>query len=494
MASIGKSSGKGSDKSSLKISSKARNQSAPFAKSNSKTISDVTLYEYDYVSTDEKAKQSISVGNKKVHWISNSAFEYLKKRCLSEQSESRFLQLRLSRGMEMLQVQNYAGVVLCPDATQIEILPKVARHNAQEDASVLARKSLLKMLQSLKQFRHIKTNSANINQQKMPLLEIFISQFLNSVKELVKKGIKHDYQRQQSNNTFLKGKLLHAKQLKHNFIHRYKFYVEFNNYVADRVENKLLHSALKTVASYTRLNSNKRLVHELLFAFDGIELSQDYQQDFDAITPQRGMQHYQVPLSWAKLILFGFSPQTMLGEHHAFSLLFPMEAIFESFVAQHLKQILPKTLTLSTQVQKHHLVSFDGQGYFRLKPDLYLTGLESSLENNPENGLKNDKVILDTKWKLINSDKTSRKGKFGLAQSDFYQMLGYGYKYLNGVGKMVLIYPKTSQFDAPLIHDFYYDEARQLSLKVVPFDISHDCSERIDIKALLGVVIGEHKT
>jgi 5-methylcytosine-specific restriction endonuclease McrBC regulatory subunit McrC len=57
-------------------------------------------------------------------------------------------------------------------------------------------------------------------------------------------------------------------------------------------------------------------------------------------------------------------------------------------------------------------------------------------------------------------------------------MLGYGYKYLNGEGELVLIYPKTSNFEQPLEHSFNYDDQNKLKLRVVPFDVSHICKER----------------
>ena len=145
----------------------------------------VTVFEYGLLSASSKAAEKDNV-----EAISEGAFEYLKKCCLCDESESRFLKLKIAHGMEVLQVQNYAGVVLCPDGTQIEILPKIAKANNQERAATEAQKSLLMMLKSLKQFRYIETEVASIKKQKMPLMEIFIAQFLNAVNSLVKKGVR----------------------------------------------------------------------------------------------------------------------------------------------------------------------------------------------------------------------------------------------------------------------------------------------------------------
>lgn len=439
------------------------------AKASSKRRKYVHVFEYGLVSSDKKAQQ-----NEYVEEISEEAFKCLKKCCLCDESESRFLKLKIAHGMEVLQVQNYAGVIICSDGTQIEVLPKIAKVSEQEDAAIAAKKSLLMMLKSLKQFRHIESEVASIEKQQMPLMEIFIAQFLKTVNALVKKGIKSDYVREQSNSSFLKGKLLHSQHLRHNFINRHKFYVEYDAYLMDRAENRLIHSALAVVAKYTTSNKSNKLIQELLFAFDEVPLSSNYRNDFSSIKLQRGMQHYEAPLSWARLILEGFSPQSMRGEHKAYSLLFPMEAVFESYVAKYLKKHVAHPFKLSAQVQSKSLVSYGDKHYFRLKPDLYLSA---------ESG--ND-TVLDTKWKLIDKSKKAGKDKFGLSQDDFYQMLGYGYKYLKGEGNLVLIYPRTDTFDEPLEHIFVYDQEHKLKLKVVPFDVSHQCKDRIDL-ALIGV-------
>jgi 5-methylcytosine-specific restriction enzyme subunit McrC len=59
----------------------------------------------------------------------------------------------------------------------------------------------------------------------------------------------------------------------------------------------------------------------------------------------------------------------------------------------------------------------------------------------------------------------------GLSQSDFYQLFAYGQKYLSGVGDMLLIYPKTSQFQH-ILPPFHFDH--QLTLWAVPFCLERD--------------------
>ena len=46
--------------------------------------------------------------------------------------------------------------------------------------------------------------------------------------------------------------------------------------------------------------------------------------------------------------------------------------------------------------------------------------------------------------------KANGTDKYGLSQADFYQLQAYGLSYLDGDGDVVLIYPKTASFNAPL--------------------------------------------
>lgn len=429
---------------------------------------EITLFEFDCLVSDDGAKQAAYTSSEYSHIqaISKDAYDYLKSLCLSDESESKLLQLRRRRNMEVLQVQNYAGVIFTPDRTQIEVLPKIGKGfkgeetDNDESAYDKARKSLLIMLRALKGFSHIQTSSANIAKQKMPLLEVFISQFLKSVNALVKRGLKSDYVRREDNLAFLKGKLNVGKQIKRNYINKHKLYCEYDEFLLDRPANRLLYSALLKVKTISRSAANQKLLQELEFVFNEVPQSSDYKSDFNNVKLDRGMNYYQVPLVWCKLILEGFSPKTMKGESHAVSLLFPMEKVFEDYVAKILKDQLavshPK-LTVSTQVTGKYLACYNGRDKFSLRPDLII-----------KEGSTNQ-VVLDTKWKLLNNKLSNSN----IAQSDIYQLFAYAKKYLaddESGQDVVLIYPSQDNFDEALHFPFELGGGHQLW--VVPFDIS----------------------
>ena len=79
-----------------------------------------------------------------------------------------------------------------------------------------------------------------------------------------------------------------------------------------------------------------------------------------------------------------------------------------------------------------------------------------------------DILVLDTKWKLLDSLKGNGSEKYGLSQGDFYQLQAYGQSYLDGKGDVILIYPRTSAFNEPL-PVFEFPKIDDLRLWVLPF-------------------------
>ena len=138
-----------------------------------------------------------------------------------------------------------------------------------------------------------------------------------------------------------------------------------------------------------------------------------------------------------------------------------MEVLFESFVGTKLKQTIQRPWRQTLQASSEYLLTHSADSstgkarWFQLRPD-FLFSTQSS------------RVIADTKWKLISSDDSNTFTKYGLSQSDLYQMFAYGAKYQNSAGHMILIYPKHEGFQEPLP---VFSFSRDLHLWVVPFCI-----------------------
>ena len=349
---------------------------------------------------------------------------------------------------------SYVGVIRAPEGFQIEVLPKVGK--AIDGGDKEARQLLIDMLRCLGGFRHILTDSAKLAATRMPLLEVFIAEFLRATEHIVKRGLRSDFTSQQDNLFALRGKLLTASHLRQNLYRADRFYTEHDHFSTNRPENRLLHAALRRALLMSASQANQQLARELCFVFADVPVSTQVEQDFQRVQLNRGMGYYADALAWARLMLKDDSPLTGTGGHRAPSLLFPMEAVFEAFVAKHLATQMAQSLILKMQARSQHLVRHQEQNWFRLKPDFLVKDTTGN------------KVVLDTKWKLLDGAKANGTDKYGLSQADFYQLHAYGRNYLDGQGDVVLIYPRTDTFNRPLpVFDF--PKASGLRLWVLPF-------------------------
>lgn len=418
---------------------------------SSNRAKDITIREYGLL---VKGGNDRDIG---CNSITASAFDWLLVNGQSIGENGRELVRVKRQGKSIaLQVVNFVGVLDTPCGTRIEILPKVATNDEDPE---LARKTLLKMLSVVEKLKLEQFHNSSLKIVKQPLFEVLITQFLTATSKLIKRGLRSQYQRIERESSFLKGQLLTAKQIRQRPGRQHYFHVSHDIFTADRSENRLLHSALVQVLKWTKSSNNQRLARELLFVFHDIEKSVDYKSDFRKWSTDRTLAHYRDIKPWCELILSQQSPITMSGSNHGVSFLFPMEVLFERYVAAKLKRQLAKPLRLTEQTQSKALTKHKDQNWFKLRPDIVVF---------------NDKTIvsvMDTKWKVLNQNLDTGRDKYNLAQSDMYQLFAYGEKYMKGKGELYLIYPKHEKFDAPLDHFKFKPE---LQLNVVPYDLVND--------------------
>lgn len=417
-------------------------------------MNSLTIFEFEKV-------VEISAGSID-HAVPRRVFAWLESQCRRTDDDAPiWLKHSKLHGQRAVQFTNYVGVLRAPCGFQIEVLPKVGK-DMDDKNSKLVCKLLIDMLRCLNGFRHIKTDSAHLEAIRMPLFEVFIKEFLLAVEHVVKRGVRSDYVARQDNLFALRGKLMIAQQIRQNLHRADRFFTEHDEFSSNRPENRLLHKALRLVLSASVSQDNQRLARELCFVFADIPESVQIAQDFQQVRLDRGMGYYADALAWARLILEELSPLTGSGNHLAPSLLFPMDALFETFVAKHLAKQLAPPFKLKTQARSHHLVQHLKQDWFQLRPDMLIRNGDANL------------LVLDTKWKLIDAMRSNAREKYQLSQSDFYQLYAYGQHYLDGQGDVVLIYPKTDVFEQPL-PVFFFPKAENLRLWVLPFCLSSRC-------------------
>ncbi len=389
---------------------------------------------------------------------------------ISAEQTDQILTLYRREGVDFLKVRNFVGVLRTPSGLQIEVLPKVAKDQGGIEQ---VREQLVKMLMTLKDAPFRENQNASLHTHKMPLFELLIRYFLEEVLLVVKRGIARTYVSEQGNLRFIRGKLLVSRNIRENATNQARVYCEYDEFNMDRPVNRLITAALEVVSTCAADFGNIRLCRELLHSFAGVLPSKDLVGDFAKMKLDRSAQHYVKAMPLCELILKSMNPLTKQGQQNLFALMFPMERVFEGYVANRLRRQLAN-VSVVPQKAKWHLVDAVGNSQkrlFKLKPDLVIAS-------------DSVKLVADTKWKLL--DSSDGGSSYGINQSDMYQLFAYGEKCMGESKKneaVVLIYPKTESFSEPL-PVFWFDEKKTKALYVLPFDL--DTDELLGISDLIG--------
>ena len=355
---------------------------------------------------------------------------------------------------KVITAKNYVGVITMNDGTTIEILPKIFSHETITESKV--KKLLVDMLKTLRNAPFKSLQSTNVNIDKLNIFEIFIRMFVDEVFYIVKRGLKCNYETIQANESVFKGKMVFAAQIKYNYAHKECSFVEYDEFNINRTENKILKSTLYYLYKKTTSIKNKTDIKTLLNAFTDVELSSNYKSDFAQIVPDRKTTDYQTALLWSKIFLMGKSFTSFAGSEVAFALLFPMETLFESYIAAQLKKSLDNSeYIISTQDKTYHL--FDDPKKFLMKPDIVI-----------KNKASGKVFIMDTKWKLLSDTKAN----YGISQGDMYQMFAYQKKYTSE--NVTLLYPLTDKVVQNKDINFLSYDGTEIKIRFIDlFDQNH---------------------
>ena len=373
-----------------------------------------------------------------------------------------FFKLGYRRNLgDTITVKNYVGLIQLKSGFQIQILPKVDLSDDEDNSET--KKVFLKMLRSLKEFEGKVFSSASLKIEKMNLYELFINMYLQEVRQLVKRGIKYSYVPQEDNLNYYKGKLLVGEHIKFNAAHQERFYVSFDEFHPNRSENKLVKATLLKLQKLTSSEENGKEIRQLLTAFELVEPSVNHEKEFAKVVIDRNTKCYEMLMEWSKVFLMNKSFSTFAGSSTAKALLFPMQTVFESYVAKCMKKAFaPNGWEVSSQDKGYHL--FESPRKFALRPDIVMKKGERT-------------IVLDTKWKkLINNERQN----YGISQSDMYQMYAYSKKY--NTSEICLLYPINAEMrdHTPIV----FDSGDGTTVKVYFVDIANIEASIDDLKNL----------
>lgn len=361
--------------------------------------------------------------------LQEQAFDQLEQFILSNRDANsgaeplELMSLSARQGLgKVITAKNYVGVITTRDGTEIEILPKLTLAGDNSDEAV--RKMFLTMLRTVQEAPFKTFRTAHLNTSRMRLLDLFVRMFVDEVYRLVRRGLKSDYTAKQDNETCVRGKIVFSEHIRKNLLHRERIFVEYDVFSVDCPENRLVKSTALYLQRHTTDLQNRKDLRVVLSVMEQVPVSQNVEQDFLRCGQSRTMADYQRLLELCRVFLQRKSFTAFSGGQAALALLFPMERIFESYVATVLRRYLDvKQYRVHVQAKGKYLFELPRK-QFALRPDLVIEDLNSG-----------EKTVLDTKWKLL----FPKWHNYGISQADMYQMYAYQKEYQ--AKQTVLLYP-----------------------------------------------------
>ncbi|MBE6035008.1 MAG: restriction endonuclease [Clostridiales bacterium] len=365
---------------------------------------------------------------------------------------------------DVVSIKNYVGLIQMKNGYQVQILPKIDFSEGVDGGNAKTKRIFLRMLRSMKDFPSRTFNDASLKVDKMNLYEIFINMYLQEARILVKHGIKSGYVNKADNLNFFKGKLLVNQHIKNNIAHKEKFYVSYDEYLPNRAENRIIKATLLKLQNLTGSAESGKEIRQLLTAFEMVDASTNYEKDFSRVVINRGTKDYEQLILWSKVFLMNKSFSTFSGNTTSRALLFPMETVYESYVARKMRKIFtPDGWHVFTQDRGVFLFT-EPRKQFALRPDIVLERGERC-------------IILDTKWKSLIDDAGKN---YGISQADMYQMYAYSKKY--DTSEIWLLYPLNNAMRNHAPIEFNSGDGTNVRIHFVDVEFIEDSLEELKEK------------
>lgn len=329
-----------------------------------------------------------------------------------------------------VRAKNYVGFI--QNGTElIEIYPKVFRASGYEDKAIMLRHIFFWFKYCRKWRFPFSEASLDVEQiQEFPELIIYLiaKQFYETISC---QPLMQYHMVEEAMHT-PKGSINFSRYISNSLTRGNYHEVECDHepFLFDNRVNRIIKYCVRLLKEQTRFSENLRLLDDTLFILDEVEDVPCTLGYAESVSLNSYYKDYDLVMGNCKMIISQQLYSSNTYDLSQWCLLFPMEYIFEDFIAGFLETYFSDTWLVKYQKSDEYLSNKPRA--FNLQHDIFLTS---------KDGLKRN-IIIDAKYKIRSADfKTDNKK--GIAQSDLYQMVSYAYR--RGCSEVILLYPNISE-------------------------------------------------
>lgn len=262
---------------------------------------------------------------------------------------------------------------------------------------------------------------ANLGVQSSNLLDAFINLFITHLTQQTRAGLICAYIPEEDILPKLRGTIDLRQQIQNRAMDPSRLHCRFDEFSENTPLNRLFKACLSRINPFVRAESLRRRIVILTERF--AEIPQSHNPLKERIVWNRMNERFRDAHALARMLLEAEWQNTTSGSITGLALLFPMNLLFERYVARWLQKVLPAGSVL-VQHQKYTLLQ---NGTYHLIPDIVI-------------GTDDGPLIIDTKWKNLSNLTGSNPA---VSQADLYQLASYGAVYR--ANRVILLYPGTER-------------------------------------------------
>jgi len=391
----------------------------------------ITLYEYGGWATISK-KDSLKKVLKEI-W-QNRHFDEREIEQNEDEIDSRY-QPFLQFDGNQVRAKNFVGFIQNDDEL-IEIFPKVFRNiTNSDDYKELMLRHIFYWFRYCRKWRFPFNQSSldtfDIDEFPELIINLIASQFLDAVTTNPLTMYQEVEEAMQTPRGSINFKRYVNNSLSYGNYHNIE--CDYEPFLFDNRVNRAIKYCARLLLNQTKFHENQRILQEVIFTLDEVADLPCTLNDIEKIIINSFFEDYSFIIDSCKLILNQQLYSSQTYDLSQWCLLFPMEYVFEDFLAGFLETWFSKDWHIHYQKSDKYLaINSDEKKVFNMQHDIFLTAKDETKR----------KIIVDTKYKLRDANFKNDLKK-GISQTDLYQMVSYAFK--RGCTDVILIYPNISE-------------------------------------------------
>ena len=437
-----------------------------------------TLFEYDRWERVENS--STLFHSLKTIWQQQKIVDATEE--LEENETDKNYQPFLRFTNDEIRANNYVGFIQTSNDL-VEIYPKVFRNSPEKDRNDM----LSHIFFWFNYCRKWKFPFSQAQLDKLPIdefPELIINLIANQFLETVSNQPLTMYQSVEESMQTPRGSINFKRYISNSLANGNFQNIEcdYDSFLFDNKVNRVIKYCSRLLMNQTKFAENLQILQEIVFILDEVEDIPCNSYEIENILLNSFFDEYKKVLDSCKLVLNQQLYSSNSYDLSQWCLLFPMEYIFEDFVAGFLEQHFSKDWHVKYQKSDEYLAtSNSGRKVFNMQHDIFLTSKHSGL-----------RIIVDTKYKLRSANYKDDP-KRDIAQADLYQMTSYAFR--RGCTNVFLLYPNlTDSINEPDIFDitsgFNTGDKITITATEIPFWIEN----KFDAKILESKLYNAFKT